>query len=297
MKLLSLLKLSIITLVVSGLIGFHQGKRSNNELISVKKAIVYKKNIIPAKLDVLNIGNPYITNYNFGDSEQIWSITQDEEGTMLFAYRKGVFVFDGLNRHEIPTKSIPLVTKSLLHNNVILIGSNNDYGYMKKGNNGAYKYKSLLSNNILSGEISEIKVNNKNIFYYSEKALIQLRKSDFSYQNSWIAGKDEKFKGIVQVNDKIFLNKGKGLHEINKDGELRLVNKSNFISGKKIVSDIYFRKSKTIIGTEKNKLYLFDGKKINPYKISAQEYIEESIRFVHFDEIKDFVVENHAWSD
>jgi len=47
--------------------------------------------------NVLNAGNPFITNYNLSldVNDQIWAIVQDSDGRMLFGSKKGVIVFDG----------------------------------------------------------------------------------------------------------------------------------------------------------------------------------------------------------
>ncbi|MBN1252302.1 MAG: SpoIIE family protein phosphatase [Bacteroidales bacterium] len=276
MKLLSSFKISLIILIITNLSGFLPKNQYNNELNFVTNTNKYAKIIKPVKVDILNTGNPYITNFNFNIDEQIWSITQDDEGVILFAYKKGIILFNGSHLQEISTNNIPLIIKPLNKNNIILVGCNNDYGYLKKNNKGKYQYHSLATEKINIGEISEIKINNNSIFFYSDKALIQLNKSNLSFQNSWISNENEKFFGIVQFNDKIFLNKEEGLYLAQDDSKLKLTNKSNYIAGKKILFDIYFRKSQIIIGTENNKLYIFDGKKINIYNTSAQEYIEES---------------------
>jgi len=275
MKFSAFIKYSTIALIVINLSGL------KNNQVNVRtdlkyRVSKYKKKPKTSKVNILNIGNPYITNYNLNSDEQIWSITQDEEEVMIFANKNGILLFDGLNWQEIATNAIPVKTKSLLHSNVILIGSNNDYGFIKKENNGKYKYHSLLTKAINSGEISDIKVNNKYIFFYSSNALIQITKSDFSYKNSWIAKEKDKFKGIVQVGDKIFINKKQGLFEINSKKKLQLVNSNKFIKGQKIIFEIYFRKNKVLLGTDKNKLLLFDGKKITLYKTLAQKYINEN---------------------
>ena len=276
MKFSPFIKLSVIVLIVTNLSGLFQNNQVNKNIYSTNTSGKYKKTVEKSKVDILNVGNPYITNYSLNTEEQIWSITQDKEEIMVFAHRKGILLFDGLNWQEISTNSIPLKTKFLFYNDVILIGGNKDYGFIKKDNTGKYKYHSLRAKKIYPGEISDIKVNNEYIFFYSANALIQLRKSDFSHKNSWHAKDSNKFKGIIQVGNKIFVNKNKGLFELKSKGKLQLVNKNKEITGKKIIFDIYYRKNRTLIGTEDNKLFLFDGKKFTLYKTTAQKYIEES---------------------
>ena len=49
-------------------------------------------------------GTPLITNFSFGESSidnESWAMTQDEEGQMMFANRRGIVSFDGMKWNKI----------------------------------------------------------------------------------------------------------------------------------------------------------------------------------------------------
>ena len=276
MKFLSFIKFSFIILIIINLSSLKYKNQANNGINKQNTISIYNKKAKTNPINIDGVGNPYITNFNLNSDKQILSITQDDEKVMVFASNNGILLFDGLNWQEISIKTQALKIKYLLYKKVIIIGGNNDYGYLKKDKNGKYKYHSLSKQKINIGEISEIKVNNEYIFFYSEKALVQLRKSDFSHKNYWHTTKNDKFKGIIKLGNKIFISKQKGLFEIKNKGKLKIIENTNEISKQNIIFDIYYRKNKALIGTENNKLFLFNGKEFILYKTNAQKYIEEN---------------------
>ncbi|RLD86476.1 MAG: hypothetical protein DRJ07_00680, partial [Bacteroidetes bacterium] len=61
--------------------------------------------------NILNVGNPFITNYNLdlNVNNQIWVIQQDKDGVMLLGSKQGVIVFDGREWSLVRMSTVPLV--------------------------------------------------------------------------------------------------------------------------------------------------------------------------------------------
>ena len=95
---------------------------------SIKK-IVETDTIKPV---ITNRGNPYITNYDLEiNNQQIWSICQDNSDQMIFAHRRGLTIFNGSSIEEIILPAIPISLETLPEHNLILIGCDNQFGYIK----------------------------------------------------------------------------------------------------------------------------------------------------------------------
>lgn len=253
--------------------------RTNPERILNAKPI---KNKVEDKLftNILNAGNPYITNYNFelGANDQIWAIIQDNDGAMLFGNRKGIIVFDGREWNLIKMSTVPLVMAHLENTGKILVGCDNDYGYLEKDRKGLYKYISLLAKELHPGDITDIEVTNDAVYFYSENALIQLEKSNLDYKSSWYAEKNELYDGIVRYKNQIYIKvKRKGIYKTLKAHKKKLVAKSGVLNAERILFNLPFSDNNTIIGTDSNRLYLFNGENLLKYNIAFERYLSENM--------------------
>src|SRR3990170_4155792 len=88
-------------------------------------------------------GIPLITNFSFGESSidnESWAMTQDVEGQMLFANRRGIVTFDGMKWNTINTPSVPLSLYFDPVTSKVFVGSKNNIGVLQKEKNGIYKY-------------------------------------------------------------------------------------------------------------------------------------------------------------
>jgi len=229
--------------------------------------------------NVLNAGNPFITNYNLSldVNDQIWAIVQDSDGRMLFGSKKGVIVFDGKEWSLVRIPSVPLVMVQLENTGKILIGCDNDYGYLEKDKKGLYKYISLSSKELRPGDITDIEVTDDAVYFYSENALIQLEKSKLAYEGSWYAEKNEFYDGIVKYKNQIYIKiKGKGIYRTKKTHKKKLVSESSIISSEKILFNLPFSENSTIIGTDSSRLYLFNGEILQEYNFNFEKYLSEN---------------------
>ncbi len=228
---------------------------------------------------IANQGNPYITNYNNSgiSNQQIWSICQDNYGQMIFAHRQGLTIFNGNKWELLGLPAIPISLKKLPEKDIILIGCDDQFGFVKKNDKGQYKYFRLSETNIKFGEITDIKLTNENIYFYSDKSLSVYSKKNLELINKWFVEDEIKQNGIVQFNNDIFISKeNKGIYKITKDGQKSLIPNSKILAVNQIAFSLPLSSKKILLGTLTNKLYTFDGKNIKSFHCSADEYIEES---------------------
>ncbi len=229
--------------------------------------------------NTLNAGNPFITNYNLDANTkgQIWAILQDQDGAMLFGGNKGIIIFDGREWNLVKMKAEPLVMLPLENTEKVLVGCDNDYGYLQKDEKGVYTYVSLSSKKFQFGDITDIEITDEAIYFYSKNVLIQLKKSELTYQTEWLAEKNEPYEGIIKYQNQIYLKiKGKGIYKTEADSKLTPFAQNNLVNTEKILFNLPFSDNNTIIGTDSNKLYLFNDKKIEEYNIGFHDYLSEN---------------------
>ena len=168
-------------------------------------------------------GTPLITNFSFGESSidnESWAMTQDEEGQMLFANRRGIVSFDGIKWNTILTPSAPLNLFFDENSNQIFVGCKNNIGVLVKGADGIYKYASLFAGKRNVGDIEIIASLNKDIYFYSSEYITRFSLESKKIKQ-WPAQSGEPYTGFFINKADIYVNVDKlGLHKLNEDFKL-----------------------------------------------------------------------------
>jgi serine phosphatase RsbU (regulator of sigma subunit)/ligand-binding sensor domain-containing protein len=226
-----------------------------------------------------NQGIPFITNFNPELSNQeVWSICQDEFGQMIFANRQGLTLFNGLEWERIKLPAVPISLKNLPEKKIILLGCDNQFGYLELNEKGEYEYNPLSDEQLRYGEITDIKLSKKYIFFYSDESLSVYDRKKLELIDEWFVQDGIKQNGIFQFNNDLYISKKKkGVYKINIDGKKEPVPKSDEISNNQVLFSLELSKNKLLIGALANKLYTFDGENFNKYSFSASDYVDESI--------------------
>ncbi len=223
-------------------------------------------------------GNPFITHF---EPEWIWDnqmfdICQDNHEVMLFANRRGVLTFDSEDWNLIQTPDIPFSLADDSLNGLIYVGGQNYCGYFERQENGNFKFYPILSNEDEPGEITHIMQTDSTIFFYGNRSFIIINKQDFTLESILNPDTTEWFLGIIQHQDKFFINiSGDGIYELSDSNFIKIENDDHFID-KEILFSIPFTDSITLIGNSDNNLFLFDGNTFNKFTIADQEYLTES---------------------
>ncbi|RLD61638.1 MAG: hypothetical protein DRJ01_07555 [Bacteroidetes bacterium] len=226
--------------------------------------------------------NLFINNFQLkkiGDN-QIFDITHDSNGLMLFANSKGILSFDGINWQVIKTPDIPLSFSEQTETGLIFVACNNNFGYISKNDTGCYLYHSIFENSIKdgikSGTFNKVLVNKNHVYFCSRESVYKVSKDDLKIENHWCSD-TTNFSGFFIFKDEFYINiENKGLHVIRNDS-LRKIPNTSIFADKEILFGLTFDFKYCLLGTNDNKLLLFNGEKIFPYDIKDKEFLEQSI--------------------
>lgn len=222
-------------------------------------------------LFLYNYQNP-IRNIDY----QNRAVLQDESGLMYFANNKGIITYDGVRWQLTSTLSTPYaLAKSPLKDIPVFVGCSDSFGYLEEDIKGELHYKSISSANKRFGEITQIEVLDKHIFFYSDKVLFRVSRKTLKVEKVWIARPETPFAGFFSHKQKVFLNvSGKGLHQIQKEELIPQAAES--LTGHYINTALPFNDEQVLIGTSSSKLMLFDGENFEDLEYEAKQYISEN---------------------
>jgi len=224
-------------------------------------------------------GSLYLTHFQneYTDNLQIWSIARDSSNNMFFANRKGILRYNGEDWKLIKTPVMPFTMHSRQGQERIYIGADQDIGYLRRGNRGFYHYQSLMPNKKLKGEFINIEPVDSMLYFMSTRSLIRIDPENPSRQKTWHASEEEPFTGLIHNDEHVFVNLwNKGLHRLQQDTLFPIVS-GFWTRNQEILFSLPHPDERMIIGTDDNKLYLFDGMKFYNFRLKNQSYLEESI--------------------
>jgi len=84
------------------------------------------------------------TDYGFSTGSQVWSCSQDSNGTVYFATNKGLLVFDGYQWTSVSLPDNTIIRSVKAVGNRIYVGTYEDFGYFERDDFGQLVYTSLL---------------------------------------------------------------------------------------------------------------------------------------------------------
>jgi len=224
-------------------------------------------------------GTPLITNFSFGENSidnESWAMTQDNEGQMLFANRRGIVSFDGVKWNTILTPNAPLSLFFDDNTNQIFVGCKNNIGILVKGEDGIYKYNSLIVDKQNVGDVEIVTSLNEDIYFYSTSHITSYNLESKEIKQ-WSADSGEPYTGFFINKADVYVNVDKlGLHRLKGDFKLPVKEGENLFD-EKILFFFKYNKSQVLIGTSDDALYLFNGSTLYPYQLESSDYINESI--------------------
>jgi serine phosphatase RsbU (regulator of sigma subunit) len=162
-------------------------------------------------------GYLYITNFTLEDAidNQNWSITQDNHNVMLFANRRGILSFDGIDWNVIRTPGFPYIIKKDPGSGIVFVGCNENFGYLIRDEKGIYRYISLSESIKNVGEVTNLVFTTRAVYFYSDKIITRISLNDFSDISQTGLEGFNIYNGIVRFKDKVFVNQsGTGLVEV-----------------------------------------------------------------------------------
>jgi ligand-binding sensor domain-containing protein len=226
--------------------------------------------------NIKSIGVPYVQNYpksQYQAGNQNWAETKDANGMMYFANSEGLLSFDGRNwqLYRMPNGLIVRAVAADGHGK-IYTGAFGEIGYWANDKNGIFKYTSLVklipAKYKLTEEIWKIYVNNDQVIFQSFGAI-------YTYKNGKVSVIKEHLPYLFMFkagNKYLIEHLNEGLFELN-NGKLSLIPGSSVLQSG-ILSILPFDKTRYLIATSKNGLYLYDGTSIIPWKTQADDFLK-----------------------
>src|SRR6056297_1964385 len=224
-------------------------------------------------------GNLYLIHFTKQQASQTqsWSITHDSSNNMFLANRKGILKYNGETWNMIPTPFMPYALFAHPETGRIYVGADRDIGKLSRDAKGMYHYNSLTADTLTSGEFINIEFVDSVLYFMSEKMIIRMDPDQPPKKNYWRAAENRPFTGILHTDDHVFINVWKeGLHRLQSDTLFPIVS-GYWTKQQEILFSLPYDSSHVLLGTDDNRLYLFDGMKFYHYRVKNHTYLEESI--------------------
>jgi ligand-binding sensor domain-containing protein/DNA-binding CsgD family transcriptional regulator len=227
--------------------------------------------------DIKSIGVPYVQNYTkaiYQSGNQNWSISRDEHGIMYFGNAEGLLTFDGRywQLHRMPNG---LIVRSVAADGrgKVYAGGFGEFGYWQNDEKGFLKYNSLVKlvpkGQLPNEEIWKIYVDGDRVIFQSFGRIFIYSKGRIS-----IIRAHNPFLFLFKTGSRYFVEQvNAGLFEL-KNNHLDSVAGSNILGNSGILSILPFHHNNYLIGTAKNGLFIYDGKKINPWGNQANDFLK-----------------------
>jgi class 3 adenylate cyclase len=230
-------------------------------------------------------GHLYITNFDIDEKHshhRINDIKFNESNVAFIANKYGVASFNGMiwNKiDKIPSNVIAM--KIDTSTNHIYLGLKNEIGYLKPTINGVFEYHKIHAFKKEIGDFSQVTITNQLVVFYNDKSINLIEKTNPAKIVQFNSKDYGNFAGIFQFNNKVFVNiRHKGLFEI-YNLNLKKFGANKLFKDERIRFYTSYNKTKIILGTSSNRIYLFDGNKF--------------VQFAEFTEIRNFLDDNILW--
>ncbi|MEY3451878.1 MAG: hypothetical protein RL711_1704, partial [Bacteroidota bacterium] len=224
-------------------------------------------------------GNIYLHNYNSKlDNHHTLSIYQGHNGLMYFINHKGIVSYDGVHWKNLSIHNTP-ESESVAPGRAgkVYVGCHQNFGFISTDNLGNEKYISLNGKTKVEGDIVKIEFTQRHVYFFSARAIYRVNLENNKFDKYWVSTRDYPFEGITMLNDKIYVQiKKKGIFEF-KNEILTYVTGSKEIGTNKVVSSFPFDSRQNLLATDSNKVYLFDGVRLKPFKVESQQYLNTNI--------------------
>lgn len=233
----------------------------------------------PIFSQVKNIGIPLILNFpksTYNAGTQSWGIIQDKRGMMYFANNDGILEFDGKYWRCYPMPNLSVVRSMCISKDQkIYAGAFNEFGYLEIGNNGKYRYKSLvnyLEKSIYDfGEVWKIIETEEGIIFQSFSHI-------FLYNGKTVKVllENVNIQFAFKVEGKIlYQKKGNGIYKLGKYSS-EFLKGSEIFSEKEIWSILPLDAGRMLIGTLNDGVYVYNGVQFESWNNEANAFLKKN---------------------
>lgn len=224
-------------------------------------------------------GYIYLHNYDKNLPEtgyQNFDVLQGEKGVMYFANRKGILTYNGVEWNRITTPGTPYsFERDTTGRGIIYVGCNNDFGSLIRNNKREKSYISFSRDHDTFGDITDIGITKQYVYFYSSSQIFQYAPQKKEIKQVYSAPQNKKFTGFFIHHNRAYVNIENQEIQLLDKGKFTPTN-SNKFKNNELITYSPFNKNKTLIGTKKGNIYLFDGKQFTPYAYDLKDYIKEN---------------------
>jgi GAF domain-containing protein/CheY-like chemotaxis protein len=233
-------------------------------------------------------GLPFITNYlpkNYKALPQTWCVMEDSRGVMYFGIQNGILEYDGVKWRKVQFKNIPVVTRALAKdkNGRIYYGAIGDFGYLAQDSLGQtvgrslVKYVPAAQRNFY--DVWTIHAADEGVYFQSRELIVRLN----SKNEVKVWKPKARFMYSFYLDDNYYVHEqGVGLFKMVNDS-LQLIPGSEFLGQERMQVMLPYvtpgeekktSEKKYLLGLFYSGLYLFDGKKFQPFTSEATELLK-----------------------
>jgi ligand-binding sensor domain-containing protein len=234
--------------------------------------------LISTSLTWSQSGNIFLKNYSPNINNKNISITQGNNGIMYFANSNGISSYDGKQWKHIHVPSIPRVLVQDSISKKIFVGCKKDFGYIDIDKTGKDVYTSISSYLANFENITNIIIIGESAYFYSIKRLFSYSTTKNTIHQILPPAWNDEFTGTFENNGVLFVNiEGKGLHQVKEDKLWPLNNQlGSQLAKQTILAAINLPNSSTLLYTNKNNCYIFNGQRLNSFKLQEQVYLKKN---------------------
>lgn len=223
-------------------------------------------------------GYPFMSNFSLIENidHENFDLIQDNHNNILFANRKGVLLFNSRSWDLVPMLYHPLCFEKSDLNERIYLGCRNGFGYLQIDEAGRYNYIAL--NDIDStGEIYSLGMTGERTYFINPYRIYRIKNEDDSELNFWEFAFEYSVTGCFTHNDEFYFTvKKRGLYKAVRD-TFELAANDDFLKESRIIFSIKTDPSHTLIGTDNNRIYSYDGLRFIQINLADYKYLDESI--------------------
>ena len=234
-----------------------------------------------SSIDLNKISKPFIKNFSnksYKGSASNWSVIQDKRGVIYLGNESGIIEYDGNSWRLIKIPNADGArTLALDKDGKIYASAYAEFGYLKPDSIGQLKYNSLLplleKKDKNFGEMWDVAVSTKGVFFKSKDKVFRIAENKVTVWDSVFAFR------LYNINDTIYVrNEEIGLMMIDGD-ENKLMPDGAFFANIGVYDMLPFKingTNKILVTTNREGLFLHDGKKFTPFETEADSYLKES---------------------
>lgn len=224
-------------------------------------------------------GDFFITHYS-AEEEQVenenFAITQDYNGQIFAANRRGVLKFDGVNWQLIKTSTTAMAIASDKLDKNVYVGCLDGFGLINTDNAGNEQYSAILTETNKYLSISKIVVLRKFVYFMGDGIVYKYSKKDKKISNKWQSTTEISIDNMFEYLDEAFISdKKNGIFRFTNDKITKIA--LPFPANEKVVCAIPAENNTTLLFTDNNTSYIYSGYRLEPYKLEDQKYITESV--------------------